>query len=246
MKTKLILAIALLSGAAFGQTALTQTTTSAAITGNQTTIQVASLTGIACSKTALQPLYIIDPGVIRGELVQCSATSTSGGNFLTVQRGAAFRAGHVSGATVVISNAASYAQSFREYDPYGSCTAVNTLYTPWINTNNGRQWLCSTVTLSWVPGFNNPDPPGVTTLVASAAGLITPSGPLFHVNGTAAVTGFNIPVGYVGGGFCIIPDAVFTWTAANNIALAGTAVVNKQLCFTYDWKAAKFYPSYIA
>ena len=247
MKTKLILAIVLLAAAAFGQTALTQTTLSSAITSNQTVIQVASLTGIACSVTQLQPLYILDPGTRQGELVNCSKTSSTGGNFLTVQRGANFRAAHVTGAIVVISNANNFAQSFSLTDPYGACTAAKTVYTPLINTVNGYQWLCSTLTLSWVPGWNNPNPAVVTAAVASTAGPITPSGPLFHITGNSAITGFVHPVGLTSGGFCVIPDGTFTWTTGDgSIALGGTAVVNKTLCFTYDWSVSKWTPSYIA
>jgi hypothetical protein len=80
--------------------------------------------------------------------------------------------------------------------------------------------------------------------VASAAGLVTPSGPLFHITGTAAITGFNIPVGFTGGSFTVIPDGAFTTTTANNIAIASTAVVSKPLTFTFDAGTAKFYPSY--
>jgi hypothetical protein len=114
-----------------------------------------------------------------------------------------------------------------------------------VNTKTGSEWLCSTVTLSWVPGFGNDvGPAAVTAAVASAAGKITPSGPLFHITGTAAITGFNIPVGFTGGNVCAIPDGIFTTTNANNIAIASTAVVSKTECWTYDTNAAKFYPAY--
>jgi hypothetical protein len=134
---------------------------------------------------------------------------------------------------------------FNSYDPTGGCTAVNTFVTPWVNTTSGNEWLCSTVTNSWVPGFGNDAALDVpTAAVASAAGLITPSGPLFHVTGTAAITGFNIPVGFAFGSFCVIPDGIFTTTNANNIAIASTAVVSKVDCWQYDPATAKFYPSY--
>jgi len=134
---------------------------------------------------------------------------------------------------------------FYGYDPSGSCTASATFVTPWVNVKTGNQWICSTVTTSWVPGWGNSaalDAP--TAAVASAAGLITPSGPLFHITGALAITGFNIPVGFAFGSFCVIPDGTFTTTTANNVALASTAVVSKQICWTYDTNTAKFYPSY--
>jgi hypothetical protein len=46
--------------------------------------------------------------------------------------------------------------------------------------------------------------------------------------------------------FTIIPDGAFTWTTAGNIALAGTAVVNKALTFLWDAKNSKWVPNYIA
>lgn len=77
--------------------------------------------------------------------------------------------------------------------------------------------------------------------IASVAGSITPTGSMFHVTGTAAITGI------VFSGIrqiTIIPDGVFTWTTAGNIALAGTSVVSKALFFTYDASTLKWYPSY--
>lgn len=248
MKTNRILLIfAALAGLAFGQTALTQTTLSAAITTNQTVIQVASLTGISCSTTQLQPLYIIDPGVSRGELVNCQATSSTGGNFLTVQRGGAYRSGHASGSLVVISSSINYAQSFKQYDPYGTCTATQQLVTPWINTNNGNQWLCSTVTGTWVPSWQNQylgSAEGSTATVASAAGQITPSGPFFSISGTAAITGFLIPVGFTNGHFCVVPTGAFTTTTANNIAVASTAVAGVVDCWYWNASTSKWQPTY--
>lgn len=83
---------------------------------------------------------------------------------------------------------------------------------------------------------------------ASAAGpVVIPAADYFHVTGTAAITGWTNPAGIQDGArFSVIPDAIFTWTAAGNIALAGTAVVNKLLDFQWDATTAKWYPSYIA
>lgn len=80
--------------------------------------------------------------------------------------------------------------------------------------------------------------------VASAT-TITPSGALFHVTGTTAIATINIPFTGYNGSIKIIPDGIFTWTTAGNIALAGTAVVSKALIMTYDATTSKWYPSYI-
>jgi hypothetical protein len=87
--------------------------------------------------------------------------------------------------------------------------------------------------------------PVLGSTVASVAGSINPTGTVFTVSGTNAITGITLPAG-VGVGFTIsiVPSAIFTWTAAGNISLAGTAVVNKLLVFT--WNGSKWIPSYIA
>jgi len=217
------------------QTALTHTTLSSAVTSTTNTFIVASATGISAGTN----LYVIDFHSVLGELVVVRSVS---GTTLTVTRGSGYQRAHTSGARVVIAPVPS---AFYTRNPRGACTAADTLYTPWINTTTGEQWLCSTVSLNWVPGFASLQTTvGPTATVASAAGLITPSGPLFIVSGTAAITGFTQPIGYQGGGFCIIPTGAFTTTTANNIAIASTGVVGKTLCYTYNVNTNKFYPAY--
>jgi hypothetical protein len=229
---------------AFAQTfTLTQTTLSAAIGAADTVIYVASATNINApnirTTTFGSQLFVQSPGS-KGEVMTVQMVS---GTTITVRRGqkGTSAAAQVSGAMVLVGQPSW----FFEYDPIGACTASTVYVSPWINTNTSNQWLCSSVTGSWVPGFNNDLLPTVPTVaVASAAGLITPSGPLFHITGTAAITGFNIPVGFAFGGICAIPDGAFTTTNANNIAIASTGVVSKPLCWTYDPGTAKFYPAY--
>lgn len=224
---------------ALAQTSLTSTTLAAAATVNTNTIRVASATGITTTAgTTATDLYIDN------ELLTVLSVN---GTTVGVSRGqAGTRANaHKSGATVL----AGPPRAFYNTDPSGAATCTDVAYTPYINTISGNQWLCSTVLNKWVPGWGNPGnsgtPVAVTTAVASAAGLVTPSGPLFHITGALAITGFNIPVGFQGSGFCVIPDGNFTTTTANNIALASTAVTSKTLCWTYDANAAKpLFPSY--
>jgi len=235
---------------AFGQTALTQTRLSAAVTTSSTrTVVVASATGITAPTTA-QTYIFVD-----GELMFVNAVS---GTTLTVQRGASGTAAvpHIANARVL----AGPGQAFIGYDPSGACTNGQGLflYSPIVSYKDGLQWLCSTVTGEITPGFGNgaPSNADVTTAVASVAGATKPSGPLFHVTGTNAITawGSSTTVGAVGMGggtsdaqgepFCVIPDAIFTTTATNNIALATTAVVNKTLCYTWDGTNKKYTPSY--
>ena len=232
--------------------ALTQTTLSAPLLANQSVMTVAAATGISNPVNGyLQKLYIIDPDGQRGELVAVTAVV---GTQVSISRLDEFRSGHYTGAIIIIAPLDQTVESFHEYDPVGRPSTLNgsaVQVTPFINIVTGRQWLQGLVGASgsfcWVPGWNNGlVPPGPTAAVASAAGVVLPTGPLFHITGALAITGFTLPVGFTGGSFTVIPDGVFTWTAAGNIALAGTAVVSKALTFTWDANAAKWYPSYIA
>lgn len=246
-KTLSILSLAVcLAAAAFGQTNTMYTTTlSAAALDSDSTISVTSATNmVAPAPQSATPngsqLYVIAPGNPRGETMIIQAIS---GTTITVARGrTGIRSAFPNGSTVLFGPP----NWFRASDPSGGCTAANTYITPHVNVTTGSQWLCSTITLSWVPGWGNSagDSFAPSAAVASAAGLITPSGPLFHVTGTSAITGFNIPLGFASGSFTIIPDGAFTTTNANNIAIASTGVVSKPLTFTFDPGTAKFYPSY--
>lgn len=221
-------------------TALTQTTLSAAITAKQTVIPLTSVTGITAGDvtagTVGSMLWVVDPGQRMGEPM--NVLSISGTN-VTVSRMPGKVVAHISGAMVL----AGPPNAFKKGAPTGS---TDSDYTPYVDTETGDQWLYSSVTGCWVPGFRNCSaPPSATATVASAAGLITPSGPLLSVSGTAAITGFTVPVGGIGASFSIIPTGNFTFTTANNIGLAGTAVTGRVLTFIYDTSAAKYYPSYV-
>jgi hypothetical protein len=83
-------------------------------------------------------------------------------------------------------------------------------------------------------------------IMASPAGVITPTYPITRVSGTNAITGITVPYPGFAGRVTFLPTGVFTWTTATNIQLAGTAVVGKALDFVYNPDSAKWYPSYIA
>jgi hypothetical protein len=213
---------------------LTQTSLSSAVaSGSVQSLIVASATNITVTPATY--LYVDQEAML---VLGVSGTS------ITVSRGqnTTKAVGHASGAMVL----AGSPDWFSDQDPQGSCVTASTKTAPHLNVISGKQWLCSTVTLTWVPGFGNGSPQQgrVTAAVASAAGAILPSGPLFHVTGTAAVTGFTIPVGFAYGSFCVIPDGAFTTTTAGNIAIASTAVVNQLDCWTWDDKNSKFVPTY--
>lgn len=227
----------------YAQTALTNTTLTAAITaGSQRTIQLASVTGIVAPSPQVGSGSLI---YIDNEAMTVSAVS---GTLVTVVRGVSGTRAtlHASGSGVLLGPG----NAFLAYDPHGACTAGTGLflYSPIVNVNTGNQWLCSTVTGTVVPGFGNSAAfPGVTAVVASAAGAVTPSGLLFHITGALAITGFTLPVGFspmAGATICAVPDGAFTTTTAGNIGKASTGVVGVTLCWTYDPNSTKFYPSY--
>lgn len=267
IKSLLFLGLLAATSLGFAQTALTITTLSAAVTtAGQTTITVASATGISApapfggnvagSANGGSLLFIEDGtsgGAGNAAITESMMVTGVSGTTISVARGAFSTAAnpHLSGAVVFVGRP----DQFYTVEASGACTPGNTLVTPYINIKTGNQWLCSTVTNSWVPGFfNTSAPAGVTTAVASVAGATNPSGPLFHVSGTNAITAWGSsttvgPGSGAGGGsatqsygapFCVIPDAAFTWTATNNIATAGTAVANLVICFTFDGTNKKY------
>lgn len=224
-------------------------------------IQVASATGIVglnpnLGITASQPnrtmLFIG-----REQMLVTAVNGTT----LTVVRGVngTVAAPHPSGDMVLFGPP----RFFYVNDPGGtpttttgtsgvSCTAANVVVSPWLNTRTGGQWLCSSVTGTWVPGWNNAggDFFQQTATVPAAAGVVLPSGPLFIISGAGAITGFTIPLGCnataVGGcQFTVIAAAgsTWTWTAAGNIMTAGTGTAGHTFNFIWSQSLLKWVPS---
>lgn len=233
MTKRITLLFALCAVIAFGQPVLTQTSLSAAVGSTNTqSLIVASATNITV--TPVTSLYIDK------ELMLVLGVN---GTTISVARGQSGTAAvkHASGAMVLVGSPSQ----FYVYNPTGGCTAGSVAVTPWVNVLTGNQWICSTITSTWVPGFGNfSAPTQVSTAVASVAGLTTITGPLFHITGTNAITGWTLPAGEATAPFCIIPDAAYTTTATNNIAVATTGVLNKLQCWTWDATNSKFVASY--
>jgi hypothetical protein len=265
-KLLFILALALCFSSVASAQLLTQTTLSAAVTGGgpysgpvgtlQMSVTLASITGLqpALLGTQVQSIIYIDQEAM-GVIGPIPASAALPINVIRGMFGTP-ASPHVSGTMVLYGqiNLMGSNEFFQRDPDLGQCSTTFP-QSPWINVLTSMQWLCSSITKTWVPGFGNPGKSGspltVTTAVASVAGATLPSGPLFHVTGTNAITSWTIPLGFNGtafGGGCfnVIPDAVFTWTAAGNIALAGSAVVNKLLTFCWDATNSKWIPSYIA
>jgi len=266
----LLVLLAGLAGACFGQTALVQTTLSGAVTGPafysgssptiQTYVCLASVTGISAPILPGTPVSVI---YVDREAMGVWTVNTSSG-CLTVSRGylGTQASPHISGTMVLVApqyqttigaGANPVPNGFFQQDPaYGStCTAGATPTTPWVNVLTGAQWVCSAQTGTWAPSWQNPlaAPPTwiQTGTVASAAGAITPSGPYFNISGTSAITGFNIPLGFntsLGGCFTANPTGIWTWTAAGNIATAGTVTAaTTPVTFCWNVASSKWIPS---
>lgn len=216
------------------QNTLTQTYLASAITASQNSIAVNSATGITVTNNTTATILYVD----REEMVVLAVNGTQ----LTVSRGQGGTpaAGHVSGANVLAGNP-TY---FFNHDPQGSCIAASTLVTPYVNVISGNQWLCSTVALEWVPGFNNSGSSAVPIQeTASVTGAtITPSGPYSQFTGTTALVTINVPIGCgTKVGSCLVTldftgsASGLTWTAAGNIAVAGTSTTaGSSVTFRYD------------
>jgi hypothetical protein len=82
------------------------------------------------------------------------------------------------------------------------------------------------------------------TTMASAT-TIAPTYYMTVVSGTTAIVNITIPYDDFAGSIELLPTGAFTWTAAGNIAVLGTAVVARALRFTYNPNTVKWYPSYV-
>jgi hypothetical protein len=220
--------------AAFGQAATSSTTLSAAIGASDTSVTVASATGILAAGNL---------GEIRTNIYvdrEDMAVLTVTGTVLTVIRGISGSrvSAHVSGAKVW-HGPPNY---FNDGDYVGACTASAQINLPRIAVMTGNVWSC--LSGIWTSFGDNSALPTVGTTVASAT-TIVPTGTLFTVSGTTEIVTITVPAGILAGqSIAIIPSGVCTFTAAGNIALAGSCVVNKLLTFT--WSGTKWIPSYIA
>jgi hypothetical protein len=102
------------------------------------------------------------------------------------------------------------------------------------------------------PTFTDVKTSGLLATTAAAptiasATTIAPTKQITFISGTTAVVTITAPapISAGGGTITLIPTGAFTWTAAGNIAVLGTAVVNRALTLVYDVTTTKWYPSYV-
>lgn len=90
------------------------------------------------------------------------------------------------------------------------------------------------------PGDENQDLIG--SPIASASSIIVDR-MIHHVTGTGTISTIAVPYEGFCGPIFLIPDGIFSWDTAGNIALGGVATVGKAVAFLFDRKSNKWYPS---
>lgn len=203
--------------------ALNATTLSAAVAVTDTSVLLASLTGVTAPNYQIgDPTKGISGGVtyllVEQEIMK--VTGLIGTVGATVVRGelGSIVAAHGASAPVVAGLPADFA---------GWVPAVRTAV---------PQYPVQ------FQGFSAP--------VAGAATNVA-TGPYFHLTGTVAMVNLTAPAGYIEGGeITIVFDgsaAGLTWTAAGNISVAGTATTaGSAVTFIFDQGSAKWHPSRLA
>ena len=230
---------------AFGQAnVLTQTTLAAAMTASARDITLTSSTGVSVPGigTVGTQLFVVDSGQVEGEVMTVLAlTPPNTTGTYRVQRTTSKVVAHAAGAMVLLGAP----NLFYKGNPTGTCTSTSILVTPWVNTNSGLQWLCSSITGTWVPGFGNTSAPAqATTAVSSATAAMVPSGPLFHISGSSAMTSITVPVGAANGsGFCAIWDSTASTTHAGDIGKTTSGAAGIVTCWTYSPADGLYYPT---
>lgn len=79
----------------------------------------------------------------------------------------------------------------------------------------------------------------------ASATTIAPIYGKHRVTGSTAIVNITVPYDGFAGSVILVPTGLWTWTAAGNIAVLGSAVVNRAVMFTYNPVTAKWYPSYV-
>lgn len=116
------------------QTALNETTLSAAVTASANTVRVASATGAVAGGG----IYV------DREYMTISSGYVSGTTIPVIRSGRAVS--HAASVPVYIAPATAFVN--RDYD--GSCVAANEAYLPRINVTNGNIWDCNSAVEKWV------------------------------------------------------------------------------------------------
>ncbi len=223
------------SALCFAQTTMTSTTLSAAITTlTQTSVRVASATGITGFSNGQATTFIF----VDKELMPVYSVS---GTTLVVQRNLGATGLHANSAKVWVGPYNAFPQGG---DPAGACTAANQPYLPYVSVVTGNIWNCPS-TGTWVAfsTFTTRNTYGATL---TAAATIAPSSNFHLITGATTVTTITPPPSFNNGNGCVkfVPTLIgyFTSTGGNIIKGTTTAVGQAlEMCYnsaTSTWSAS--------
>lgn len=236
---------ALLAACALGQTTITSTTLTPNITATTTTFAIGSATGVTglSSLGAYTTMLYIDHELMGVRSISGTNITVDRGKGSTNFLGEPSQTTHKAAVTVWLGPPVA----FYNTDPVvgSQCVRTSLVYAPYISVSSGKKYDCLGLLTAgaWVRTDTNGQGVLGATL-ASGAGTNTFGGTMLTVSGTNAIVNITVPAGAgVGFQFTVTPTGAFTYTAAGNIALAGTAVVGRALTFTYN--GTSWFPSYV-
>ena len=197
--------------------ALNKTTLGAACAVNDTSITLASTTGVSAPAFPTGPVTYI---IVENELMVVNAFSGVSGSAVGVTRGqnGTKQVAHGNTAPTLVFYATDYGSLYNQ----GLVQAA-------FNTSFGL--------IVGAPVAN------ATAITPSVWG----PGTCFHVTSTGAIATINLPTGVLQTQCTIIFDAAATWTSGGNIAIASSGTqTTTAVTFFYDAQAVKWYPSKIS
>jgi hypothetical protein len=223
-----------------GQTVISSTTLTNAITPTTTHIVLGNNAGITAPGPNRSNLKNL---MIDSEMFEAIAIDPPGTNFIHVTRGVrqSLRTTHAAGAKVWAGPTTAFVQS----NPVGTCTRTALAYVPIISISTRQTFDCGVASGAWFR-TDGPDTSYYGTAIASgASATVTPPAQTFKISGTSAITTIATPAGWAPGGCLnIIPTGNFTGAATTgNIGKAFTAVTGRVLKLCYG-NAGLWYPSY--
>lgn len=223
-----------LAGFSYGQTILTQTTLSAAVSsGSAGTVVVSSATGFSVGTTALyvDNEYMLVQGV---NSTTISVIRGQGGSRATT---------HASGALVFVGPRIAFGSSPSAANPSGSCTRGNIQYLPYINVASGvisdcvgGNWVQGVRTASTPFRVNSPEPGATAYTSINTNGTTTGATTLYcsevNLRSNKRLTGIALLNGTTVGSdkhYVVLYDS-----SGNTLANSSTAGVTTANASTYQ------------
>lgn len=239
----LALALLFVPSIASAQTALSSTTTTAAVGLTDQLVQLTSATGVTAPGTGATFVYLL----LDKELMGVRAIN---GLIASVSRGqnGTRATTHISGITVFVVPPTGVLN----YVPSGQCTRTNLISVPVVvggsdeGSFNGSMYDCLGVTTAGQYVMTSAN---LTTIFGStvvSANTIAATGTYFKTSGTTVIKTITVPAGALPG-FAITIEAtgIDTWDATGNILTAGTFTAAGHTV-TFYWNGTKWVPDKVA